>query len=142
MSKNIKNIYDSQPATSMIGTDLMYLGRSPYDATDDRAILWSNMLLNINSPAGTNVTTATYTTLAADNFLAVNRNGTVAITLDSTLPLWYEVRIKDVGAHATANNITITPSAGTVDGLANYVFNVNYQMAGFKLTGTNLWSVF
>ena len=42
MSQNIHQIYVANPATSMQSTDLMYLGRSPYGATDDFAITYAN----------------------------------------------------------------------------------------------------
>ncbi len=42
MSKNIHQIFVANPATSMQSTDLMYLGRSPYGATDDFAITYAN----------------------------------------------------------------------------------------------------
>lgn len=47
MSKNVKQIFDANPAASMAATDLYYLGRSPYGATNDMAILWSNVMASI-----------------------------------------------------------------------------------------------
>lgn len=42
MSKDINQIFIAQPITSNISTDLMYFGRSPYGATDDKAMTFSN----------------------------------------------------------------------------------------------------
>lgn len=47
MSKNINQVFISNPASSMQATDLFYLGRSPYGLTNDMAILWSNVLLSL-----------------------------------------------------------------------------------------------
>lgn len=43
MSQNISQIYTGNPATTMQSTDLLYLGRSPYNTSDDFAITWGNM---------------------------------------------------------------------------------------------------
>jgi uncharacterized protein YraI len=42
MSKNINQVFMANPITTNQGTDLMYFGRSPYNATNDTAMLWSN----------------------------------------------------------------------------------------------------
>ena len=42
MSKNIKQVYDTNPITSNTSTDLMYFGQSPYGNTDDAAMLFSD----------------------------------------------------------------------------------------------------
>lgn len=47
MSKNINQIFISNPATTMQNNDLMYLGRSPYGLTNDMAILWSNIISSL-----------------------------------------------------------------------------------------------
>jgi hypothetical protein len=60
MSKNIDQIFLANPASSMDVTDLFYLGRSPYSASNDMAILWSNVLSSIAAQAtgtwGINIT--------------------------------------------------------------------------------------
>lgn len=55
MSKNINQIFVANPAASMVGTDLYYLGRSPYGLTNDMAITWSNVMASI-TVVGTIVT--------------------------------------------------------------------------------------
>lgn len=47
MSKNINQVFGTNPATSMQDTDLFYLGRAPYGLTNDMAILWSNVVASI-----------------------------------------------------------------------------------------------
>ena len=49
MSKNINQIFISNPASSMQDDDLMYLGRSPYGLTNDMAILWSDIIASLGT---------------------------------------------------------------------------------------------
>jgi hypothetical protein len=42
MSKNINQVYMTNPITSNAATDLMYFGQSPYAANDDAAMTYSN----------------------------------------------------------------------------------------------------
>lgn len=42
MSKNIKQVYDTNPITTNAPTDLMYFGQSPYGVGNDAAMLYSN----------------------------------------------------------------------------------------------------
>lgn len=48
--------------------------------------------------------------------------------------------IKDGKGDAAANNITITPAAGTIDGAATYVMNTNYQSVTLIYNATQ-WNV-
>ncbi len=48
MAKNIKQVYDANPSTTALGTDLVYLGKSPYGLSDDSAILVSNLLAAVS----------------------------------------------------------------------------------------------
>ena len=52
MSRNIDQIYIDNPATSMVTSDLLYLGRSPFDAGDDFAITWADMRNSIKWNVG------------------------------------------------------------------------------------------
>jgi hypothetical protein len=47
MSRNIDQVFTDNPASSMLATDLYYLGRSPYGLTNDMGILWSNVMTSI-----------------------------------------------------------------------------------------------
>lgn len=49
MSQNIEQIYIANPTTSMASTDLLYLGRSPYNTSDDFAITFANFVGSIGS---------------------------------------------------------------------------------------------
>lgn len=52
MSKNIKQVYDTNPAVSFNNTDLFYLGQSPYGAGDDAACLYSTLAAQFAPTAG------------------------------------------------------------------------------------------
>jgi hypothetical protein len=56
MSQNIDQIFIANPASSMIGTDLYYLGRSPYGLGNDMAITWTNVMASITSIGGQSIT--------------------------------------------------------------------------------------
>ena len=49
MAKNIDQVFTANPASSMLATDLYYLGRSPYGLTDDFAITWANVMSSITA---------------------------------------------------------------------------------------------
>lgn len=89
----------------------------------------------------TSVTTATYTVLVTDFILFVNRAGTVAVTLPASPTTGDTYRVKDISGAAATNNITVTPSAGNIDGAANFVISANYAAFDFIYNGTE-WSVF
>jgi len=47
------------------------------------------------------------------------------------------VRIKDSLGNANANNITVTPASGTIDGAASDVIDSNYESVVYVSDGTN-----
>ncbi len=84
MSQNIEQIYVANPAVAMASTDLLYLGRSPYNTADDFAITWSDMEASITA-VGT-VTSGTWnaTTLA----IAHGGTGVTSVTTTPTANAW------------------------------------------------------
>lgn len=83
MSQNIAQLYIANPASSMISTDLLYLGRSPYGATMDFAITWNNMQLSIAS-VGTITTGAWNGTIIGATYGGTGfNNGSLTINLGS-----------------------------------------------------------
>ena len=50
MSRNLDQIFNDNPASSMDDTDLLYLARSPYDITNDMGITWSDMKASVDVP--------------------------------------------------------------------------------------------
>ena len=73
MSQNILQIFTNNPASSMVSTDLLYLGRSPYDTTDDFAITFANFVASIGTATATASTIPrwdAHVNMSANNFLA------------------------------------------------------------------------
>lgn len=68
MSKNIDQIYIANPASSMVSTDLLYLGRSPYGLTDDFAITFAGFQTSITQ-VGTLVSLAVTGNTSSNNFV-------------------------------------------------------------------------
>ena len=85
MSQNILQIYTTNPAASMIGTDLLYLGRSPYGVADDFGITWNGMQASITA-LGTVTTGVWNGSIIGPAFggSGVN-NGTSTLTLGGNL---------------------------------------------------------
>ena len=71
-------------------------------------------------------------------------NKTVGAATAANLPASPETgrryTIKDGKGDAAANNITITPAAGTIDGAATSVINVNFGRATVAYNGTQ-WNL-
>jgi hypothetical protein len=88
------------------------------------------------------VTTTPYAVLPTDYYLAVT-TASLAITIDLPASPGTNrlIIIKDLSGNAAVNNITVTPAAGTIDGLANYIINSNYQAIQLLYDGTN-WEVY
>lgn len=58
MSRNIAQVYGTNPITVNASTDLMYFGQSPYGITNDAAMLYSNFSAQFSPSTGsTNITT-------------------------------------------------------------------------------------
>ena len=73
MSQNIQQIFVANPASSMVSTDLLYLGRSPYGPTDDFAITFANFVASIGTATPTASTIPRWDAninMSANNFLA------------------------------------------------------------------------
>lgn len=88
------------------------------------------------------VTAAGAITVAATDY-AVVVNKTVAAASAVALPagvIGQAFVIKDGKGDAAANNITITPAAGTIDSAATLVISANYGVARLLYNGTE-WNV-
>ena len=76
MSKNIQQVFVAHPITSNIGTDLMYFGRSPYGATDDTAMTYTNFAAQFGAPY-----TAAALTAGNDTNVTLSLGGTPGTAL-------------------------------------------------------------
>lgn len=106
MSKNIHQVYLTNPITSNAGTDLMYFGQSPYNATDDAAMLYSNFAAQFTlSTLGTH-----------DAVLTTNATGVVtpiAVT-DGQLVIGSSAGAPLAGTLTAGTGITITNGHNTI----------------------------
>jgi len=88
------------------------------------------------------IATTTPVTVAVTDHVVVTRlaaAGAVAVNLPAGVA-GQEFVIKDGTGDATANNVTITPAAGNIDGAGTYVLDTNYQATTLIYDGT-VWNV-
>jgi len=70
--------------------------------------------------------------LTTDNDIAViNVAAPTAVTLPSSPVNGQVIVVKDGSGDAFNNNITVSPSVGTIDGFASFVLTQNYQAVSF-----------
>lgn len=81
-----------------------------------------------------------YTTLTTDYVILVDTSAARTINLIAAPVTGTTYRIKDDVGTAAANNITVTPNAGTIDGAASYVINTNWGSIDIVHSGTS-WRV-
>jgi hypothetical protein len=89
------------------------------------------------------VNAATYNVLVTDYIINVTYTptGTVAIAIPAALNVdGRHLYFKDAGGNAAANNITITPASGTIDGQPSLIINGNYEGGSIYTDGSN-WFV-
>lgn len=87
--------------------------------------------------------TTPVTVVAGTDYIIVTNlttPGAVAVNLPATPTAGLTYVIKDGKGDAAANNITITPAAGTIDGAATLVIAANYGRAVLTYNGTE-WNV-
>jgi len=83
MSKNIDQVYVANPITTNQATDLMYFGRSPYNATDDTAMLYSSFIAQFPGAQWVMVSGSTQAMSANIGYIA-NDSTLVTLTLPTT----------------------------------------------------------
>lgn len=92
------------------------------------------MIYNVRTiTAAGNITVA-----ANDNIVCIAKTvgAASAVSLPASPATGWEIVIKDCKGDAAANNITITPAAGNIDGAVTAVINVNYGMRTLFYNGT------
>jgi hypothetical protein len=149
MSKNIQQIYIANPATSVAATDLFYLGRSPYNTSDDFAILWSNILASIpqnvtwiDEVSGTVAATAN-TGYTSDDAAALV---TYTLPASSAVGDWLEINGKGSGlwsiAQGAGQQIHVD-GASTTSGAGGSLSSVGqYDNVRLRcLTANLIWTV-
>lgn len=68
-----------------------------------------------------------YTALTTDYLILIDTASARTVNLMATPATGTTIVIKDNVGSAGANNITVTPAAGNIDGSASYVMSTNYQ---------------
>ena len=86
--------------------------------------------------------TATIALTTSNYFLCVNKTvgAATSVTLPAATGTGQLFIIKDCKGDANSNNITVTPTAGNIDGAGTAVINTAYGVAGFIWNGTN-WNL-
>ncbi len=82
------------------------------------------------------------TATATDGTVVVNKTVGAATTvnLPASPITGKRLVVKDGKGDAAANNITLTPAAGNIDGAGTFVMNVNYQCVEIQYNGTE-WNI-
>lgn len=97
MSSNINQIYTTNPITTVASADLLYVGQSPFAATDDAAIAYSDLSAQLNSLAVTEVT-GTSDDLEENSIFIANNAGLVTLTLPVTCAIGKRILVRGLGA--------------------------------------------
>ena len=120
MSKNIQQIYVANPTTTVAATDLFYLGRSPYNTTDDFAITGANLKASINPLSQViNVTTSTQA-MSPNTIYVADSAGLVTFTLPLTAPFGSILSVVGYGPGGwkieqnASNQIIVSPQNTTL----------------------------
>jgi hypothetical protein len=98
---------------------------------------FSSIVVAVRSSSAAAITVTT-----TDYFLCLDpsSNG-ITVSLPTNPATGQTYLVKDCTGHAGAHSITVTPAGGAhVDGNANYVLTIPYQVAGFTYTGSQ-WSL-
>lgn len=92
-------------------------------------------LVNVTTPGA-----YPYTTLTSDYVILVDTSAARTINLIASPVTGQTYRIKDNVGSAAANNITITPAAGNIDGAASATINIAYGSVDVVYNGTQ-WNI-
>lgn len=123
MSKNINQVYMTNPITSNASTDLMYFGQSPYGAGNDAAMTYANFAAQFGTPY-----TAAALTATPDTNVTITLGGTPATAL---------LQATSITLGWTG---TLSPSRGGTgvnNGTSTFTIGGNFSMVGaFTFAGT------
>lgn len=127
--------YQTIPQASLTYSHIIYGGTSPAWRVygDGRMQTYGGRVVKLR------VATTTPITVAVTDHVVISQLGTpgaVAVNLPATPATGLEFVIKDGTGDAAANNITITPAAGNIDGAGTLVLAANYAVAKLVYNGT------
>jgi hypothetical protein len=137
MSLNIQQIFAANPITTLASADLLYVGVSPFAATDDAAIAYSALAAFGNFLSITEVIT-TSANLVANTIVLANNAGLVTLTLPATCAVGKRFLIRGVGAGGwkvaqNASQIIHLGSSATTTGVGGSIASTN-QYDALELT--------
>lgn len=141
MAKNINQI--TTAASSILSTDKMYLGRSPFGLTDDRYILGSTIISQFAPAAYNNVTGITQA-IAVNNKYIANNGALVTFTLPATAAVGtvFEIQGSGAGGWLIAQNASqilhVGASASTTGILGSVASSNRYNSVSFTCIVANL----
>lgn len=146
MSKNINQVFIANPITTNVGTDLMYFGRSPYGATNDTAMTYTNFSAQFSPATGsTSITTLGTITTGTWNATIIGGTygGTGVNNGASTITIGGNIAFSGAFTFAgtiTGNTAVTFPTSGTLlnNTLASasfYVGNVSNVATGVAMSG-------
>ena len=137
MSQNIYQIFQANPASSMISTDILYLGRSPYNTTDDFAITFANFVASIGTATPTASTISKWDAninFKANSFVpgfttTATATATTVLTVTSTYFQFFT---------GTLTQTVLMPVASTLAlGQTYYIANNSSGVVTVQSSGTN-----
>jgi hypothetical protein len=130
MSKNINQVFMTNPIISNASTDLMYFGQSPYGATDDAAMTYANFSLQFLAANPT----------AHGVLIGEGTNTVHSVVLTAGEVLIGTTASDPVGATLTAGtNIGITSASGsiTINATGSASFSWNDVSSGTQALSVN-----
>ena len=140
---NVK-ITDMTPGSALTLAELFEMSQSGATRSTTAQAIKTAVLGTGNQVLTVRVVTAAgaVTVTTADTIVVVNKTVGAATTvnLPATPATGLRFTIKDGKGDAGANNITVTPAAGTIDGAATNVISTNYLARTYLYNGTS-WSV-
>lgn len=123
MSKNIQQVFATNPITSNISTDLMYFGRAPYGLTNDAAMTYANFAAQFGAPYTPSALNA-----SNDTNVTITLSGSplTALLNSATITMGWAGQLSGSRGGTGVNNGSNTITVGG-----------NFQMSGaFTFNGT------
>lgn len=129
MTANIQQVYVANPITTIGNADLVYVGVSPFGATDDAAIQGSDLFAQLNSFTINDVTT-TSDNLTVNSIAITNNGALVTLTLPTTAAIGKRILIRGLGAGGwkiaqNASQIIHLGSSATTTGAGGSLASTN-----------------